>query len=195
MKQALLGVSWSLLVCSIGGGLVLFFPHTFPLSLPSFDSCTYLLPVRFHVISNKLSIHHRWVSSDTRGGMPPRSPSSPSSSSSSLQLLLLLLLTSLSPVLSSHHAAAGYAIPPAANSVVHAFVKVNANIDPISNAVRDDVATPAFAGSKRAVENLQSFEQALGGFRAPPITMSNVAGKPFQVMGDSFVSSFVLVEV
>jgi hypothetical protein len=39
----------------------------------------------------------------------------------------------------------------------------------------------------RAVQNLQSFKQALGGLPAPSITMSNDMSRPFSVMGDTFV--------
>jgi hypothetical protein len=50
----------------------------------------------------------------------------------------------------------------------------------------DGLSNFVFVGAKRAGSNLQSFSPALGGIHAAPITMSNNAERPYQVMGDTF---------
>jgi hypothetical protein len=46
--------------------------------------------------------------------------------------------------------------------------------------------TPKNRAGVATVTNLQTFTGALNGVVAPPITMSNVAGRPFNVQGDTF---------
>jgi hypothetical protein len=46
--------------------------------------------------------------------------------------------------------------------------------------------TPKNRAGVATVTNLQTFTNALGGIVAPPITLSNVSGRPFSVQGDTF---------